>query len=55
MPPYLVNIVFSCEDRACSKSATVALYNGVNAIIGRYCQKHGKAALAELRRAEVEG
>ena len=36
----------------CGKPATHELFNGVNAQIGRYCERCGKAALASFKEAK---
>ncbi len=38
-----------CEYASCGRPATKALYNGVNALIGRYCSRHAERALREFK------
>lgn len=53
MGAHLRPITRSCDISVCTKPATVQLYNTWNARCGTYCEKHGKAALADLQRREA--
>ena len=45
MAAHVRQIVFACTYGECPKLATHAVYNAVNAPMGRYCEKHAKVTL----------
>ena len=50
MSAHLRSIVRNCQHDSCRKVAVVQLFNGRNAPMGVYCQKHGSQALADHKR-----
>jgi len=51
---YLVSIAYRCEKAGCSARASVQVFNAANAPSGRYCRRHGDAAVRDLKQREVE-
>ena len=52
MMAYLNKLSIKCNDYTCRSAATVQLVDWINERRGRYCARHGKAALRERQAFE---
>ena len=51
---HLRDLVIECMMQGCTSRAVVELFNKSNAPCGRFCRKHGKQRLAQLKKIEDE-
>lgn len=52
MPAYfLARVIPACGHPGCSKPSAGKVHNTVNAPIGDFCEKHGKALVAQINAA----
>ena len=55
MAYHLRSIEHGCEYPACTKLASVQVYNTYNAPMGKYCKKHGSQELERFQKRHEGG